>query len=88
LRTYSSSNRCGGPDAASSGGTVAPFRDAVSGPGGAAGGGIGLEQKARRGPFQGGGLAGGDDRVQGLTFRNRERALVLLHGGFLPFRLN
>ncbi len=42
--------------------------DPPIGPGGADVGGVGLEQDAGVGQLLGGGLAGGDEVVQGLTF--------------------
>ncbi len=58
--------------------------DAVVGPGWPVGSGIGLEQDACVGQFQGRRLAGGDEVVERLAFGSGERDLVLLHGGILP----
>src|SRR5262249_56072818 len=57
------------------------FSDRPVGPGGAALGGVGLEQDAGVGQLPGGGPAGGDQVVQGLAFLGVERDLVSLHGG-------
>jgi hypothetical protein len=53
----------------------------VIGPGGAAVGGVGLEQDAGVGQLAGGGLTGGDQVVELLNFVGFERDLVSLHDG-------
>ena len=57
--------------------------DPLVGPGGAAVGGVGLEQDAGVGELPGSGLAGGDQLGQLLALLGGQRNLILLHG-FLP----
>jgi hypothetical protein len=57
--------------------------DPAIGPGGSAGGGIGLEEDAGVGQPLGGGLAGGDEGEQVLAFLVGEGDSVLLHSGLL-----
>ncbi len=54
--------------------------DPVIGPGGAAVGGVGLEQDAGMGQLAGGGLPGGDQVVEVLAFVGVKRDLISLHG--------